>query len=65
MPILHILMGKKTLKSSAQKFFWAEIIFDPIWLPLLLAEISNDKKKESAKKKLWNLEVKFEIQVSE
>jgi hypothetical protein len=53
MPILHILRGEKPLKSSAEKKFGAEIIFDPIWLPLLLAEISNDKKKkkESAKKK--------------
>jgi hypothetical protein len=25
---------------------WAEIIFDPRWLPILLAEISNGKKKK-------------------
>jgi hypothetical protein len=38
---------KITLKSSPQDTR-AEMIFNPKWLPLQLAEISTSKKKQSA-----------------
>jgi hypothetical protein len=44
--IFHILR-----ETNQFKFFcwetWAEIIFDPRWLPFLLAEISNGKKEKN------------------
>ena len=58
--ILHILREKNHSKIFCSDTR-AEMMFNPKWLPLQLAEISNSKKKQSAEIFLSNLEIKLHI----
>ena len=55
---LCIFWGGKNHLNIFYSETWPEMIFDPGWLPCLLADILDGKKKMNLLKKImWNLEV--------